>query len=200
MPARLKLVLIGLFMCALAAIGGVWVAALSAPGKTDPTHPRTEWAGALRPPGATVPDFALRDQDGKRITPARGPAVYTFLYSTCDDTCPLQVQQVRGALDDLGRDVPVIAFSVDPENDTPRRAQAFVLKQSMTGRMHFLLGSRAELERVWKAFGVQPQEDGLEHSAHIVLADARGRQRIGFPVGGLTVDGLRGDLERLLAE
>ncbi len=197
MPARLKLVLIGLFMCALAAIGGVWVAALSAPGQTGP---RNEWAGAIRPPGAMVPDFALRDQEGDRVGPARGPAVYTFLYSTCDDTCPLQVQQIRGALDDLGRDVPVIAFSVDPANDTRRRAQAFVLEQSMTGRMHFLLGSRAQLERVWDAFGVRPQEDGLEHSAHIVLADGAGRQRIGFPVGGLTVDGLRSDLARLLAE
>ena len=198
MPARLKLVLIGVFMCALAAIGGVWVAALSAPGET--AGPGTEWAGAIRPPGAMVPDFSLRDQDGERVTPPAEPAVYTFLYSTCDDTCPLQVQQIRGALDDLGRDVPVIAFSVDPANDTPRRARAFVLEQSMTGRMQFLLGSRAELERVWNGFGVRPQEDGLEHSAHIVLADGARRQRIGFPIGGLTVDGLRSDLARLLSE
>ena len=198
MPARLKLVLIGTFMCALAAIGGVWIAALTAPAGNE--GPRTEWAGAIRPPGAMVPDFALRDQEGERVTPPRGTVIYTFLYSTCDDTCPLQVQQIRGALDDLGRDVPVIAFSVDPANDTPRRARKFVLAQSMTGRMHFLLGSRAELERTWKAFGVQPQEDGLEHSAHIVLADAQGRQRIGFPVGGLTTDGLRRDLARLLSE
>jgi protein SCO1/2 len=197
MPARLKLVLIGTFMCALAAIGGVWIAALSAPGESGP---RSAWAGALRPPGAMVPAFSLRDQEGERVTPPAEPAIYTFLYSTCEDTCPLQAQQIRGALDDLGRDLPVIAFSVDPENDTPRRAKAFVLKQSMTGRMHFVLGTRTELERVWKGFGVRPQEGALDHSAHVVLADARGRQRIGFPVGGLTVDGLRSDLARLLAE
>lgn len=196
MPARLKLVLIGTFMCSLAAIGGVWIAALSAPGEA----PRSEWAGAIRPPGATVPQFRLRDQEGEAVTRPAGPAIYTFLYSTCDDTCPLITQQIRGALDDLGRDVPVIAFSVDPANDTPRRAQAFVLDQSMTGRMHFLLGSQRELERVWKAFGVRPQEDGLDHSAHVVLSDAEGSQRIGFPYGGLTVDGLRHDLARLLGE
>lgn len=197
MPARLKLVAIGLFMCCLAAIGGVWIAALTAPGETTPT---TEWAGALRPPGATVPDFALSDQDGERVTPPAEPAIYTFLYSTCDDTCPLQAQQIRGALDDLGRDVPVIAFSVDPENDTPRRARAFLLEQSMTGRMRFVLGTREELEPVWRGFGVQPQEEALDHSAHIVLADGRRRQRIGFPVGAVTVDGLRRDLARLIAE
>ena len=26
----------------------------------------------------------------------------TFIYSTCEDTCPLIAQQIRGALDDLG--------------------------------------------------------------------------------------------------
>ena len=66
----------------------------------------------------------------------------TFIYSTCEDTCPTQVQSIRGALDRLGRDVPVIAVSVDPDNDTPARARAFLLEQSMTGRMDFLLGSR----------------------------------------------------------
>jgi protein SCO1/2 len=191
-PARARLVLIGVFMCALSAIGGVWIAALDAP-----IEPTARWQGALRPPGAAVPDFALRDQDGKTVSPPARPAVYTFLYSTCDDTCPLTVQQIRGALDDLGRDVDVIAISVDPRGDTPRRARRFVLKQSMTGRMRFALGTEAELEPVWRAFGIRPQEDGLEHSAYVVLTDAQRRQRIGFPVGALTVDGLRADLARL---
>lgn len=192
MPARLKLVLVGVFLCALSAIGGVWIAALDSPSRS-----RATWAGALRPPGATVPDFALRDQDGKLVRPPGEPAVYTFLYSTCEDTCPLQVQQIRGALDDLGRDVPVIAVSVDPARDTPRRARAFLLEQAMTGRMSFLLGTQEELEPVWRAFGIRPQEEGLEHSAYVVLADGARRQRIGFPVGALTVDGLRADLARL---
>ena len=192
MPARLRLVLIGVFLCSLSAIGGVWIAALD-----SPSEERRDWAGALRPPGAMVPSFALRDQDGKLVRPPGEPAVYTFLYSTCEDTCPLQVQQIRGALDDLGHDVPVIGVSVDPANDTPRRAKAFMLEQSMTGRMRFLLGTEAELEPVWRAFGIRPQEEGLEHSAYVVLADGDGRQRIGFPVGALTVDALRADLARL---
>jgi protein SCO1/2 len=194
-PARLRLVLIGGFACALAAIAGVWIAALTA----EPEPASGAWAGSLRPPGATVPAFRLRDQDGKVVTPADEVAVYTFIYSTCDDTCPLQVQQIRGALDDLGRDVPVYGISVDPANDTPRRAKSFLLEQSMTGRMRFLLGTREELEPVWKGFGVQPQEDGLEHSAYVVLTDGARRQRIGFPFGALTPDGLLADLRRLTA-
>ena len=77
----------------------------------------------VRPPGAAAPAFRLRDQDGKPVTMAayRGrPVVVAFVYSTCQDTCPAQVQTIRGALDELGHDVPVLAVSVDPANDTPR--------------------------------------------------------------------------------
>jgi protein SCO1/2 len=123
--------------------------------------------------------------------------VYAFVYSTCRDTCPAEVQTIRGALDDLGRDLPVMGVSVDPANDTPKRAMAFLLEQKMTGRMHFLLGTRQQLAPVWRAFGIQPESKRLEHSAHVVLADARGRQRIGFPYEELTEDRLAHDLARL---
>jgi protein SCO1/2 len=110
------------------------------------------------------------------------------------------VQQIRGALDDLGRDLPVVGVSVDPATDTPRLAKRFLVEQKMTGRMRYLLGSQAELAPVWRAFGVQPQTDGKEHSAYVVVVDGQGRQRLGYPVSQLSVDGLAGDLERLSAE
>ena len=83
----------------------------------------------------------------------------TFLYTTCEDTCPLTVDQIRGGLDELGHDVPVIAVSVDPANDTPRAAKRFSLQRQMTGRMRWVLGDEAQLERLWTAYGVQPQSD-----------------------------------------
>jgi protein SCO1/2 len=184
-----------LCLCAAGAVVGVVVARLGDSGAAA-----TGWEGAIRPPGTHLPDFRLGDQDGRTVTAAelRGrPVVVTFLYSTCEDTCPGQVQSIRGALDRLGRDVPVIAVSVDPANDTPRRARAFLLEQSMSGRMAFLLGSRAQLAPIWKAFGIAPQRDGLEHSAYTVLVDGRGRQRIGFPADQLTPERLASDLARL---
>ena len=39
--------------------------------------------------------------------------------------------------------------------------QSFLLKQGMTGRMDFLLGTRQELQPVWRAFGIQPQQERL---------------------------------------
>jgi protein SCO1 len=193
LPTRVLLALMTLTLCAAAGVAGVVLARDEQPASSG-------WEGALRPPGMRLPAFSLTDQDGEPVTEATlggQPAVVTFLYSTCEDTCPATANSIRGALDRLGRDVPVLAFSVDPANDTPRRARAFLLEQSMTGRMRFLLGTREQLEPVWKAFGIAPQRDGLEHTAHTVLVDAQGRQRIGFPSSQLTPRGLAADLARL---
>jgi len=189
------LALFTLCLCAAAAVGGVWFARA---GEDAPAA--TGFQGAVRPHGAQLPDFTLTNQDGEPMTAAslRGrPVVVTFVYSTCKDTCPAQVQSIRGALDDLGRDVPVIGVSVDPGNDTPARARAFLLEQSMTGRMEFLLGTRAQLAPVWEAFGIAPQSKGRDHSAYTVLVDGDGRQRIGFPASQLTSSALAADLVRL---
>jgi protein SCO1/2 len=149
--------------------------------------------GALMPKGVRAPDFHLRDQDGASISMRhfRGrPVIVTFLYTTCRETCPAQAQTVKGALNELRRDVPAIAIAVDPPRDTPERARAFLSKQGMTGRMDFVLGSRAQLRPVWRAFAIQAQSPTEEHQARFTLVDRRGYQRIGFP-------GSQGTPERL---
>jgi protein SCO1/2 len=123
--------------------------------------------------------------------------VMTFVYSHCRDTCPAQVQAIRGALDRLGRDVPVLAVSVDPANDTGDSARRFLLQQHVAGRVRFVLGTRAQLEPVWRGYGIAPQQRGLEHSAYVVVVDDEGRQRVGFPAAQLTPEGLEHDLRRL---
>jgi protein SCO1/2 len=196
--ARLRLALTALTLCAAAAVVGVALA--DRHRDPAPLVLTNGWAGAVRPPGLPVPRFALSDQNGRRITSAslRGkPTVFAFVYSTCRDTCPAQVQTIRGALDETGADANVVGVSVDPANDTPKRAQTFLVEQHMTGRMRFLLGTRAQLAPVWRAFGIRPQTASLEHSAHVVLADASGVQRIGFPFDHLTPEGLAHDLARL---
>jgi protein SCO1 len=201
-PARLRLALIALTLCAIAAVAGITVAQSRV--KDKPLNLTNGFAGALRPANQRVPSFTLTDQDGHTVTSAslKGePTVFAFVYSHCRDTCPAQVQTIRGALDDLGTakaaHIHVIGISVDPANDTPKSAQSFLLEQSMTGRMQFLLGTRQQLAPIWKAFAVQPQEQGLEHSAHTVLADPRGMQRVGFPFDELTSERLAHDLSRL---
>jgi protein SCO1/2 len=156
--------------------------------------------GAIRPPGIPPVDFALKDQDGKVATldQYRGqPVILTFMYSTCRDTCPLTAQQIKGALDQVGQDVPTLAISVDPANDTQLNARRFVNRQGLTKRMRFLLGDRAQLAPIWKAYGIQPQGKAFDHTAYVVLIDAKGVQRIGWPVDKLTPEGLAHDLRLL---
>jgi len=201
MHPRLRLVLIGLVACAVAAIAGVSLADRGNPAR--PASSSDGFRGALRPRGVPPKDFVLRDQDGRpaRLADYRGKVVVlTFLYSTCKDTCPIQADQIRGALDDLGSEAPpALAVSVDPAGDTPERARAFLLKRRLIGRMRFLLGTKAQLAPVWRAYAVQPQSEEFEHSAYVLLIDKAGRQRIGFPVNRLTPEGLAHDI-RLLAE
>jgi protein SCO1 len=197
-PTRLAYALVTLTLCAVAAVVGVVIAAR---GETKPVEVGPSgWAGFVRPPGATAPDFRLRDQNGKVVTMAeyRGrPVVVTFVYSTCKDTCPALVDQVRGALDDTGADVPLLAVSVDPAGDTRASAKQFLNARRMTGRARFLLGDERALAPVWKGYGVTPQRGDLDHSATVVLVDGRGRQRVGFPYDQLTPEALAHDIRRL---
>jgi protein SCO1/2 len=201
--ARIRLALVVAAMLALAAAAGVTVFAGSGSGEGSSPDAGTGFAGAVRP--AIPPkDFRLRDQDGEPVSlrSFRGRVVVlTFLYTTCRDTCPLTATQIRGALDDLDRDVPALAVSVDPANDTPERARRFLFRRGLAeDRMRFLLGSRDDLAPVWKDYGIRPQGAAFEHSAYVLLVDKRGRQRIGFPVAQLTPEGLAHDIRRLQAE
>jgi protein SCO1 len=128
------------------------------------------------------------------------PVVVTFPYTTCDDTCPLQAQTVRGALDQLGHDVPALAIAVDPPRDTPERAQAFLSEQRALGRIDFVLGTRAELEPLWEGFAIRAQSVTEEHQARITLVDKQGFQRVGFPGSEATPERLAHDLRLLESE
>ena len=198
MPARLRLaIFVTATLVLLAALG---VTLLSRPSGADDS---VAFAGALRP---NIPpqDFHLRDQDGKAVSlrQFRGRVVVlTFMYTTCKDTCPLTATQIRGALDDLDHDVPALAVSVDPVNDTPARAKQFLFQRGLSDdRMRFLLGDRAQLQPIWKAYGIRPQAAAFEHSAYVLLIDRHGRQRIGFPVQQLVPEDLAHDIRRLQAE
>ena len=191
-------VVIALAVVAVSALGAIVLAAPEdEPG--EPTGPR-RFQGAVLPPGLRAPDFTLTDQDGRGISmrSLRGrPVIVTFLYTTCEDTCPTQAQQVKGAFDELGKDVPAVAVAVDPPRDNRQRARAFLSEQRMTGRMTFALGTRSELEPVWRAFAVQPQRDDLEHTGRFVLVDAKGLQRVGFPLGEATPERIAHDVRLL---
>ena len=198
-------VIAALFATALVALAVVVVAALGISKSDDSgavvVHaPRSAFQGAELPPGVRAPDFSLTDEHGKRVTMReyRGkPVVVTFLYSHCRDTCPVQAQQIKGALDDLGHDLPALSISVDPSGDTPKSVAHFNAEQGVTGRLRWVLGSESQLRRLWNGFHTTPQTPSAEHMARLVLIDKRGFQRIGYPASQVTPERLAHDLRRL---
>jgi protein SCO1/2 len=204
-------VLIALVVLAAFALGAVVLAAAGG-DDDDPSAGRLTFEGARIPDGVRVPEFELRDQDGELVRTADldGPVIVTFLYTNCEDTCPPQAQQIKGALVELDEEVPALAIALEPERDTPESAREFLSEQGMKGKMDFVLGSRGELERLWCGFAILPQGDeplqcggrvvrpgpGGEHQARIVLVDG-GYQRVGYPLEQATPERIAHDVRVL---
>ncbi len=172
-------------------------------GNAASSEAGSKFEGAIMPAGVRAPDFTLRDESGRpvRMRDLRGrPVVVTFLYTTCEDTCPIEAQQVRGALDLLDQEIPALAVAVNPPQDTADRARRFLIEQRVYGQIRFVLGSRAQLAPVWRGFYIQEQTDETEHQARIVLIDADGYQRVGFPGSEATPERLAHDLRILIRE
>jgi protein SCO1 len=175
----------------------------TATAQQETREPGGAFKGALLPPDVRAPDFALRDENGRRVTMKeyRGKVVVvTFLYSHCKTECPVQAQQIKGALDDLGRDVPALSVSVDPPGDKPKSVKKFNSKMGVSGRLRWVLGGEGQLSRLWKGFAIVPQSPQQEHMARIVLVDRKGMQRIGFPASQTTPERLAHDIRALEAE
>jgi protein SCO1/2 len=147
----------------------------------------TEIAGADAVPARQAPPIDLTDQYGKKIDLAKlqGKAVLVaFLYTHCTDLCPIVAGKVHTAYAQMpkGQRPLFLAVSVDPGHDTPASAAYFNKRHRTTGEIDWLLGSRPELEKVWKAWGVKPEREAndpeeIEHGAEIYAVDPQGQIR-----------------------
>ena len=114
--------------------------------------------------------FTLTNQFSRSVSldDYRGKVVLlTFLYTSCPDICPLTTSNIREAYELLESDaeeLAMVAISVDPERDTVEEALAFSRRWQMTKRWDFLTGRRAELERIWRAYYIDPSVDSSSAS------------------------------------
>jgi len=184
------------------------------PGSSPADTPSASgFQGAALPANVRAHNFTLTDQAGRPISLSgyRGQVVViAFVYSTCGSTCIVIAQQIRGALDELPRPVPVLLVSVDPHADTPARVSRFLAQVSLTGRVHYLTGSLSQLRRVWSAYGIDPasiesttasaRSAQIESSTGVLLIDGRGLERVLFAVEQLTPEALAHDIRRLQSQ
>ena len=151
----------------------------------------TEIAGADPVPAKQAPPIDLTDQYGKQIDLAKlkGHSVLVaFLYTHCTDLCPIVAGKIHTAYAQIPKaQRPLfLAVSVDPAHDTPKSAAAFNRRHRTTGEIDWLLGNQAELEKVWKAWGVKPEHNAndpeeIEHNAEIFAIDKQGQIRALYP-------------------
>ena len=179
----------GLLLLCLAAIAGC-----GSSGSSDATAKAPSYSGAVASHVSQAPPLKLDDSLGKpvNIRDYRGKAVLvTFIYDHCPDVCPIIVGNLHTAQQQLGpraRRLQIVAVSVDPNGDTPKTVKRFLAEHQMTGKMQYLIGSLAQLERVWAAWNIVSKSspsakvpDAVEHSALIYGISGSGKLTTLYP-------------------
>jgi protein SCO1/2 len=180
----------------------------SSPGTTVARKPGELLGPLLVQPPTRAAEITLHDQNGKRfkLSSLRGKAVFvTFVYAHCPDVCPLIMQALAAARRSLPDPsiMQIVAVSVDPKGDTPKAVKEFLRARELTGKAHWLLGTRAQLRPVWVAYNIQansvPQTpEIIEHVSLIYGIDARGFIRVGYPASPISPKAIAHDA-RILA-
>jgi protein SCO1 len=138
-----------------------------------------------------VPDFNLTDQDGKpfRFAAARGKLILIdFIFTTCPDVCPLLTANfaaIQRTLEEKKvKDYLLLSITTDPERDTGPILKDYAGRfKANLKHWSFLTGTRPELTKVWKDFGIHvvKNESGqVQHTTFTTLVDRQGNRRIDY--------------------
>jgi protein SCO1/2 len=149
-----------------------------------PTSRGSRAAGpsVLSRPHARVPDTALIDQSGRRVSFAdfRGhPVLLTFAFGHCTMVCPTLVTDLLAARRAARRpDVRLVVVTLDPWRDTADRLPSLATDWSLAKGDHVLSGSVADIDTLLAALAVGRARDemtgGVEHGTTVMLVDERG--------------------------
>jgi cytochrome oxidase Cu insertion factor (SCO1/SenC/PrrC family) len=171
-----------------AAAGSSAPATVSARAATGGLRGEATWAaGAAAAPAIS----ALRDQSGHRFTLSSlhgHTVVLAFVDSHCNQACPLEGRAIAAAERAVpARQGPVnVLVSVNPR-DTPASVRSAARRWGLAAggarRWHWLMGTHAELARVWRDYRIfvaPPRNGDIVHTEAIYLVDRRGFERSGY--------------------
>ena len=145
---------------------------------------KPSFTGAVISPPYAAKEINLTDHNGNpfKLSEHRGEVVLLYFgFINCTDECPTTMAHIKLALENLGdsaKDVKVIMVSTDPARDTPEGLKDFMghFNPDFLG----LTGTPAELEKVWKDYGVVVEDDGETHSTFLYVIDPSGNLRETF--------------------
>lgn len=196
----------------MVGLGSLLIVGIVATGVILFGKPETFRGTTYVEPYPPAPEFVLTRDDGTsfQLSENRGDIVLLFFgYTSCPDVCPTTLAELNQALERLKDEdadrVQVVFITVDPERDTPERAQEYVnhFNTSFVG----LSGTEEELSKVWDDYGVFREiVDGesaagyiVNHTARVTLIDGAGNLRVSFAFD-LPVDDIVHDLKLILKE
>jgi protein SCO1/2 len=154
--------------------------------------------GSSAPLNFPAAPFRLTDQHGRTVTLAglRGKVVLlTFLDDTCTVDCPLIAQEFRDAGQLLSADtrhVELVAINYNPLYTQVSYIQAFDRQEGLAGVPNwlYLTGTPAQLQQVWRHYGVAPAQilpagSMIGHGDYAFVIDQAGhmRRELGFDTG-----------------
>lgn len=137
-------------------------------------------------PGTTLsgraPNFTLTDQSGRAVTLSsfRGKVVLlAFTDSRCTTICPLTTAAMLDAKTMLGRaagGLQLLGVDANPKATSIADVRSYSEAHGMIDEWKFLTGSRAQLERVWRAYkiDVAVQQGQIDHTPALFMVDPRG--------------------------
>jgi protein SCO1/2 len=152
-----------------------------------------------------MPRVQLIRADGKRVWLADElndgrPVVLDFVYTTCTSVCPLSSQTFAALQDKLGvarEHVHLVSISIDPEQDTPDRLQAYARHFEAGPQWQFYTGTAQASLLVQQAFGAY-SGDKMSHPPLTLLRVAPGKPWVRFD-GFATVSQLLHELQDQVA-
>lgn len=182
---------------ACVALAAVLLAGCGGGGDSATAHSQAAsvggtYSGGEATPPKAEPALKLKNSRGEPVDLAdfKGKAVLvTFIYTHCPDVCPLIVSHLKTAQAELGakaKGLEIVAVSTDPEGDNPRTVAKFLEEHGMTGKMQYLIGSPAELGKVWTDWNIVAKRaktgrDLVEHSALVYGIAADGKITTLYP-------------------
>jgi protein SCO1/2 len=158
--------------------------------------PGTDKTEGLRDPqpGDEVPDFALVNQDGKRIhlREYRGKVLLlTFIYTRCPlpDYCTLMSSNFAELNKELAKDsglysqTHLLSVSFDPDYDTPKVLKSYgsayteKYTEETFDHWEFVTGTKIEVKNVAEFFGLRywRETDQIIHSLRTVIITPDGK-------------------------
>ncbi len=167
-------------------------------------------------PGDKVPDFKLRNQDGRaiRLDQFHGKELLiTFIYTRCPlpNFCPRVTHNFADINRRLASDhalydkTHLLCVSFDPDNDTPERLRAYGASyigsdaKDAFAHWDFAVPEKPELARMAQYFnvGMTPAADNtITHTLSTTLIGADGKVLHFYPGNEWTVDQVLADMQQ----